>query len=119
LTLWLLPDRGGLFLGFALFGLAMAAVNVTWNLGPITMARGRDPLPYLNAHVALVGIRAFIGMTGATLLQDAMGSVVVFQSVVVIEIVAAVLMLVTARATGRRWRLPGAEVEPTIPSPPR
>jgi len=105
LALWLFPDRFGLYLGFGLYGLAMAAVNVTWNLGPITMARGRDPIPYLNAHLALVGVRAVIGMTLATWIQQQHGSGAVFLGVVGIEIVAAGLMLWLALSTGRRWRL--------------
>jgi Na+/melibiose symporter-like transporter len=119
LTLWLLPNLVGLFLGHAIFGLAMSAVNVTWNLGPITMARGRDPVPYLNAHVAAVGIRALIGMTAATALHKAFGTAPVFLGVVGLEIVAAILMLWLAVSTGRRWRLPGAQPPIDVPRPPR
>ncbi|MDJ0520702.1 MAG: MFS transporter [Planctomycetota bacterium] len=119
LTLWLLPNEAGLFLGFAIFGLAMSAVNVTWNLGPITMARGRDPVPYLNAHISLVGIRALVGMTGATLLHQAFGTAPVFLGVFGLEIVAAGLMLWLAFATGRGWRLRGERSDVQVPRPPR
>ena len=48
----------------------MTAVNLAWNIGPMALARGRDPLPYLNAHVALVGLRALVGMTMSRGLLD-------------------------------------------------
>ena len=97
LALWLLPTTVGLFVGFAIFGTAMACVNIGWNLGPITMARGRDPVPYLNAHVAAVGIRALIGMTLGTVLYKAFGTAPVFLGVLGLEIVAATLMIRLAR----------------------
>jgi hypothetical protein len=119
LTLWLLPNRVGLFLGFGLFGLAMSAVNFAWNLGPIMLARGRDTVPYLNAHVAAVGVRALSGMTTATVLYEALGSGAVFLGVVGIEIVAACLMLWLAISTGRRWRMPQAPVDIDVARAPR
>jgi MFS family permease len=119
LTLWLMPHRVGLFLGFGVFGLAMAAVNVAWNLGPITMARGRDPVPYLNAHLAAVGLRALVGMTAATALHQAFGTASVFAGVIGLELLAAGLMLWLAIATGRRWRLPDADAPAAAVQPPR
>lgn len=119
LTLWLLPNEAGLFLSHGIFGLAMSAINVTWNLGPITMARGRDPVPYLNAHVAAVGVRALVGMTAATALHQAFGIAPVFLGVVGLEIIAASLMFWLAVSTGRRWRLPGAQAGVDVPRPPR
>jgi MFS family permease len=102
LTLLLLPNRVGLFAAFALYGLAMAGVNLAWNLGPLLLARGRDPLPYLNAHVALVGVRALVGMVGATLLQRAAGTAPVFAAVVALEVLAAAGMWRTAGRAGLR-----------------
>jgi Na+/melibiose symporter-like transporter len=115
LSLRVLPDRAGLFVGYAIFGLAMSAVNVAWNLGPIAMARGRDPIPYLNAHVAAVGLRAVVGMTAATALQETLGSRAVFLGVAVLEVLAAGLMFWTARITGRRWRIPAAPTSVAAP----
>ena len=96
LTLLLMPGVHGLFVGFLLYGLAMGGVNVAWNLGPIALARGRDPMPYLNAHVALVGIRAVIGMVAGAWIQYAVGTAPVFVCVVVLELVAGVGMLALA-----------------------
>ena len=112
-TLWLLPDRVGLFAGFAVYGLAMSAVNVVWNLGPITMARGRDPVPYLNAHLAAVGARALIGMPAGTVLQASLGTTSVFLGVAGLQVVAAISMLWLAVATGRRWLPTTTPTEPT------
>jgi MFS family permease len=103
LLLLAVPGLQGLHAGFAVFGLAMAGVHVAWNLGPIALARGRDPVPYLNAHLALVGVRALVGIVGGSMLQAAFGSRPVFWCVAGLEIVAAVGMLGTAVATGRKW----------------
>ena len=105
LLLLFVPGTVGLNVAFTAYGLAMAGVHVAWNLGPIALARGRDPVPYLNAHLALVGVRALIGMVSGTLVQGWVGSRPVFWSVVVLELVAAAGMLATALATGRRWHV--------------
>ncbi|MDA1195004.1 MAG: MFS transporter [Planctomycetota bacterium] len=101
LLLWLLPNRVGLFAGFAIYGAAMACVGITWNLGPITLARGRDPVPYLNAHIGAVALRAIVGMTAGTAVYGLAGSAPVFLGVVALEIIAAVLMLRLARTMER------------------
>ena len=121
LVLVCLPNRVGLYVGYGVFGLAMSGVNVAWNLGPITLARGRDSVPYMNAHLAAVGVRALIGMTAATALYETVGSRGIFLGVVALEIIAASMMLRTARATGRRWLAPGVgpEADVAIPRPPR
>lgn len=98
LALWLLPTTLGMFVGYAIFGVAMGCVNIGWNLGPIAMARGRDPVPYLNAHVAAVGIRAMVGMTLGTVLHDHFGTTPVFLGVLVLEIVACVMIVRLARS---------------------
>jgi MFS family permease len=116
-VLLVVPGDAGLYLGFAVYGLAMAGVSLTWNLGPILLARGRDPHPYLNAHISLVGVRALVGMVGATLVQQALGSRAVFVGVVGLEVVAAAGMWWTARATGRRWTA-SPEGPPAPPTPP-
>lgn len=103
LVLLFAPGLAGVNVGFALFGLAMAGVHVAWNLGPIALARGRDPVPYLNAHLGLVGVRALIGMIGGSLLQEHFGSRPVFWTVLVLEVLAGAGMFATAVVTRRRW----------------
>jgi MFS family permease len=97
LVLLMLHGTTGLYLGYSVYGLAMGGVAVAWNVGPIVLARGRDPLPYLNAHVGLVGVRALIGMVAGTWIQYASGTAAVFWCVVVLEIVAATGMALVAR----------------------
>lgn len=105
----------GVWLAYAVFGIAMSCVHVAWNLGPIVLARGRDPLPYLNAHVGVIGIRALIGMTAGTTIHAHFGSQALFRGIVVVEIVAAVMMFLTARGMPTGNRLARA----TLPAPLR
>lgn len=100
----------GLYAAHAVFGIAMSGVQLAWNLGPILMARGRDPRPYLEAHLALVGVRALVAMVGGLVVYRAFGHATVFRTVVVLEVAAAVLMALTAWGTGRRWRTQDAYV---------
>jgi MFS family permease len=50
-----------LYVSFAIYGTAMAAVDVAWNMGPIHFAGDRDSTIYMGAHTALVAIRALVG----------------------------------------------------------
>jgi predicted MFS family arabinose efflux permease len=64
-----------LFPAFALFGFAMAGINVTWTIGPIRFAGGHSAALYMAVHVALVGVRALIGNPlGGLLYQTTGGS---------------------------------------------
>ena len=100
LALLFLHGTAALYVGFGAYGLAMGGVAVAWNIGPIAIARERDPLPYLNAHVALVGVRAVVGMVLGSWLQYRVGSRPVFWCVVGLEIMAAFAMYRMART----WR---------------
>ena len=40
---------------FVVYGIAMAAVNIGWTMGPIYFAGKHDSAAYMGAHVALVG----------------------------------------------------------------
>lgn len=118
LVLLLMDGPAALHVAYLVYGLAMGGVNVAWNLGPIVLARGDDPLPYLNAHVALVGVRALLGMVGGAWLQATVGTHPVFWCVVGFEIVAAVLMARLARRERRGGMLePGAFEQPRPPRP--
>ncbi len=58
---------------FALWGVAMAGVNIVWNVGPLAFApegRGRH---YAAAHVALVGLRSLLGPPLGYLLFQTVG----------------------------------------------
>jgi hypothetical protein len=117
LVLLLVRGPAALHLAYLVYGLAMGGVNVAWNLGPIVIARGRDPLPFLNAHVALVGVRALIGMVAGAWIQASFGTKPVFWAVVALELVAAVLMARLARREQRAGHLePGDFEQPKAPS---
>jgi MFS family permease len=45
---------------FAIYGTAMAGVNILWSLGSIHFARGRESGPFQGVHVALVGVRGLL-----------------------------------------------------------
>lgn len=51
---------GAVYLAFVLYGIGMSAVNIGWTMGPIHFARRKDSVPYMGAHVALVGVRGLI-----------------------------------------------------------
>ena len=50
-----------LYAAFAIYGVAMAGVDMAWNMGPIHFAGKRDSTLYMGAHTGLVAIRALIG----------------------------------------------------------
>jgi MFS family permease len=52
---------GTVYLAFVVYGIAMAAVNIGWTLGPIHFAGASDSAAYMGAHVALVGVRGLVG----------------------------------------------------------
>jgi predicted MFS family arabinose efflux permease len=61
LTLTIADSVSVVYLAFCVYGIAMAAVNVGWTMGPIHFAGTRDSASYMGAHVALVGLRGLIG----------------------------------------------------------
>jgi MFS family permease len=95
----------GMYVGYAIFGLAMSGVFLGWTLGPIHLAGDRDPAPYLDAHLGLVGIRSVVGMTAGVWIQQQLGTHAVLWCVIVLEIVAALGMVCVAR----RARTQGAD----------
>ncbi len=102
LTLLAWPTLGGLYVAYALFGIAMSGVFLAWTMGPMHFAGPRDALPYLNAHLGLVGLRALVGLIGGTLIQQSFGSRTVFVVAAGFELAAAAHMLTVARADALR-----------------
>ena len=101
LTLLLWRTLGGVYVAYGLFGIGMSGVFLAWTVGPMHFAGSRNALPYLNAHLGLVGLRALVGLTGGTLIQQAFGSRTVFVIVAALEVLAAAHMLSVARADAR------------------
>ncbi|MEN8150526.1 MAG: MFS transporter, partial [Planctomycetota bacterium] len=60
--LFLAYDFWMLFASYAVFGVAMTAVNLAWNLGPMQFAKTeKDAGDYMAVHVTLTGLRAILG----------------------------------------------------------
>jgi hypothetical protein len=62
------------YVAFALYGLAMAGVNIGWTMGPIYFAGSRDAARYMGVHVTMVGIRGLVGNPVGLLLLETVGS---------------------------------------------
>jgi hypothetical protein len=60
--LFLAHDFWMLTASYACFGVAMTAVNLAWNLGPLQFAKSKDDAAdYMAVHVTLTGLRAMLG----------------------------------------------------------
>jgi len=108
-ALWVLDGAVGMYVGYAIFGLAMSGVFLGWSLGPIHIAGDRDPAPYLDAHLGLVGVRSLVAILGGLWLQQQLGTRAVLACVIVLEVLAALGMHLLARSTGAP---PAAPVHP-------
>ncbi|MCD4830086.1 MAG: MFS transporter [Candidatus Cloacimonetes bacterium] len=77
------------YLAFACFGVAMAGVNISWNLGSIYFAGDEDASMYQSVHVTLTGVRgALVPFMGLGLMRLA-GIRAVFLTAVVLQLTAA------------------------------
>ena len=83
------------YFAFVLFGISMAGVHYVWNLGPVSFARGGNPLPYTSTHTSLVGARALVGFPlGYVLMKIFPDSLLpIFIGAVAMLLVAAVIMI--------------------------
>jgi hypothetical protein len=66
------------YLAFAMFGLAMAGVNIAWNMGSIFFAGKHDAGVYQSVHVTMTGIRGVIAPLLGLLLYKTLGIISVF-----------------------------------------
>ncbi len=62
------------YAAFLVFGLAMAAINISWTMGPILFAGRKDAATYMGVHVTMVGIRGLIGNPLGLLILETAGS---------------------------------------------
>lgn len=62
---------GVAYLGFAIFGVGMAGVNVCWTLGTVEFAGREDAAPFMGVHAACVGFRSLVAPLLAYGLQAA------------------------------------------------
>jgi MFS family permease len=88
---------------FAVFGLAMAGLNVAWSMGPIHFAPAGQAARYMSVHVALVGLRALLGHPLGGYVADRAGSSrPAFVLAAALFSVATVLMMRAAGLSGKR-----------------
>ena len=66
------------YLAYAVFGLAMAGVNIAWNMGSIFFAGSEDASMYQSVHVTMTGIRGVIAPLLGLLLLKTTGLISVF-----------------------------------------
>lgn len=81
------------YAGYLIFGAAMAGVNVAWNLGPLSFTEGRSAERYMGAHVALVGIRGFIGYPLGLFLMRLSSARLTFAFASALALVAAIVTI--------------------------
>jgi hypothetical protein len=75
---WHLLSVGLVYLAFAIFGVAMAGVNIAWNMGSIFFAGKEDASMYQSVHVTMTGIRGILAPMLGLLLLKTLGIISVF-----------------------------------------
>jgi MFS family permease len=95
-------DAGSLIAAYVLYGVCMAAVNVSWALGPLLFAPAGQAHHYGSVHMAMVGVRSLVGpalgyvVARLASFRAALGLAVAF------EVAAVVLALGLARRVHAR-----------------
>ncbi|MBW6514880.1 MAG: MFS transporter, partial [Candidatus Syntrophosphaera sp.] len=85
------------FLAYLIFGIAMAAVNITWNMGSIYFAGKQDASIYQSVHITLTGVRGLIA--------PALGyAILKIFSLTMVFVVAAGFFLAAALVSFRDYR---------------
>ncbi len=107
----LLPSVAPALVAYAAFGvyaLAMAGINVTWNVGSISFAPPGRGGYYQGIHVAMVGGRGLIGPVIGFAVLRLLGYREVFAVAAVIFLAAAVSSSLLGRRLDRRDQAPPA-----------
>ncbi len=88
------PDRVSLvYLALVVYSVAMTGVNLSWSLGSMHFAEGRDASAFQGVHVALTGARGLLGPGLGFLIYRLVGSGAVFALSALLFALAGVLML--------------------------
>jgi len=88
-----------IYASFAAYALAMACVNMVWNLGPAHLAPPGAERLYMSIHMTFVGLRAAIGYPLALLIKNLSNYETVFLLVFALEMIAAYRMHVLGKQT--------------------
>ena len=99
------------FVAYLIFGVAMAGVNITWNMGSIYFAGDEDASIYQSVHVTMTGIRGLIAPVLGYLVLKLFSLTMVF-------VVAAGFFLAAALISFRdyrRWKTMVGQIPPGLP----
>ena len=91
----------GIYVSFALFGVAMTCINTVWNLGPVQIAPAGRERFYMSFHMALVGLRACFAFPIGILIKTFISFEALFLLVFLLEVLAAIRMFLLHRNTSR------------------
>ena len=95
------------FIAYALFGVAMAAVNMAWNMGSIFFAGKDDASMSQSVHVTMTGIRGLIAPVLGYAILKLFGITMVFVVAAMFLLCAAIISLRDYRRLGN-----GISIEP-------
>lgn len=85
------------YLAYIFFGIAMAGINIAWNMGSIYFAGKEDASMYQSVHVTMTGVRGLIAPVLGLLLLNLTGLISVFA-------VAAAFILTASIVSWRDYR---------------
>jgi len=91
---WHLLSVALVYLAYVFFGMAMAGINIAWNMGSIFFAGTEDAGIYQSVHVTMTGVRGIIAPLIGLLLLKTTGLISVF----------AVAVVFLAYASFQSWR---------------
>ncbi len=82
------------YLSYLIYGLTMSGVHITWTLGPLFFAHGRDSSSFMGVHATLVGIRGIIFLPLGDYLEDLFGPRAAFMVAAALFATASILMFI-------------------------
>ncbi len=100
------------FIAYTIFGIAMAGVNLSWNMSSIFFAGKEDASMYQSVHVTMTGIRGLI----APILGFALLKIMGINSVFYVAAGFLALASVMSLRDYMRFKHHVAEIVPDTPS---
>ncbi|MDD2331894.1 MAG: MFS transporter [Candidatus Cloacimonetes bacterium] len=79
------------FIAYLMYGIAMSAVNIAWNMGSIYFAGKEDAAMYQSVHVTMTGIRGLIAPVLGFVLMRLIGIMAVFGAAAFFLILASLI----------------------------
>ncbi len=119
LLLPLVSDLTGLVVTYVLFGVSMAGVSLSWNLGPLHFAPPQRSHLYMSVHVGLVAFRSTLGpLAGFAVyrLGSAQATFLCSSALVALGMLVLLRLDRHARRAARLDKLPDVPTEAAIPT---